>query len=172
MRRDQIVEDALSQLSNVSNFLFHVKQTFQNTATQLKKRMKVIFAGEPGVDQGGVTKEFFQLIARRLFNLSYGAQKFHSLFTTFEQECSKRRRVTNCGFRLKLLKALQNIAWLGRYKLYWQFNRAPQILALAAYNRVVLEVRFPLVLKYIRQGLSFRSSCIKCFKEKNLLLVS
>lgn len=73
VRRDQIVEDALSQLSNVSNFLFHVTQTFQNTATQLKKRMKVIFAGEPGVDQGGVTKEFFQLIARRLFNLSYGA---------------------------------------------------------------------------------------------------
>ena len=34
--------------------------------------LQVIFEGEAGVDEGGVTKEFFQLLIRELFNVSYG----------------------------------------------------------------------------------------------------
>lgn len=36
------------------------------------KTLQVVFAGEAGVDEGGVTKEFFQLLIRELFNVSYG----------------------------------------------------------------------------------------------------
>jgi hypothetical protein len=34
--------------------------------------LKVKFIGEPGVDQGGVSKEFFQLIFKQLLNLDFG----------------------------------------------------------------------------------------------------
>jgi hypothetical protein len=32
----------------------------------------VIFKGEEGIDEGGVQKEFFQLIVRQMFDLNYG----------------------------------------------------------------------------------------------------
>ena len=33
---------------------------------------QVIFKGEEGLDEGGVQKEFFQLIVRQMFDLNYG----------------------------------------------------------------------------------------------------
>ena len=39
---------------------------------ELKMPLKVIFEDEEGVDAGGVTKEFFQLIINQLFNTQYG----------------------------------------------------------------------------------------------------
>jgi hypothetical protein len=38
----------------------------------LKKPLKIKFRGEEGVDQGGVSKEFYQLITQQLFNPDYG----------------------------------------------------------------------------------------------------
>jgi len=38
----------------------------------LKKQLKVSFVGEEGVDEGGVKKEFFQLLCTQLFDFSYG----------------------------------------------------------------------------------------------------
>ena len=32
----------------------------------------MIFKGEEGIDEGGVQKEFFQLILRQMFDLNYG----------------------------------------------------------------------------------------------------
>lgn len=40
----------------------------------LKKKVKVTFAGEPGVDMGGLTKEWFLLIVRKIFDPEYGEQ--------------------------------------------------------------------------------------------------
>ena len=45
--RDTILEDTLSQL--------HSKGKGNN----LKKTLRIKFKGEPGVDEGGLTKEFF-----------------------------------------------------------------------------------------------------------------
>lgn len=42
------------------------------------KILQVIFEGEEGVDEGGVIKEFFQLLIREFFNVSYG--KYCSIF--------------------------------------------------------------------------------------------
>jgi hypothetical protein len=58
VRRSNLVQDSLHQLA---------EQQFY-----LKKPLKVVFVGEAGVDEGGVTKEFFQLLTRELFNVSYG----------------------------------------------------------------------------------------------------
>jgi ubiquitin-protein ligase E3 A len=57
VRRDHIVEDALNQLTIMKDFL--------------KRPLKVTFVDEPGIDQGGLTKEFFQLITRQLFDPNF-----------------------------------------------------------------------------------------------------
>lgn len=38
----------------------------------LRKKLRVIFKGEPGIDLGGVSKEWFFLIMQRFFNENYG----------------------------------------------------------------------------------------------------
>lgn len=60
MRRNNLVQDALVQLGN---------HTFD-----LKKPLKVIFVGEEAIDEGGVTKEFFQLVVSSL-SAGFGAQR-------------------------------------------------------------------------------------------------
>ena len=42
-------------------------------AEHLKKPLKIKFRGEEGVDEGGVRKEFFQVLLRELFDRRYGA---------------------------------------------------------------------------------------------------
>lgn len=54
VRRHCLVEDSLNQLSSHEN--------------DLKKRLKIEFAGEEGIDQGGLTKEWFMLLVRELMN--------------------------------------------------------------------------------------------------------
>lgn len=41
-------------------------------ALDLKKQLVVEFEGEQGVDEGGVSKEFFQLVVEQIFNADYG----------------------------------------------------------------------------------------------------
>ena len=57
--RSNIVSSALNQLS-------------YRESNELRKRLNVKFKGEPGVDQGGLTKEFFQLLIADLFDVKYG----------------------------------------------------------------------------------------------------
>ena len=37
-----------------------------------QKPLRVIFEGEPAIDEGGVRKEFFQLLLEKLFQPEYG----------------------------------------------------------------------------------------------------
>ena len=59
------------------------------SAWQVKKPMRVTFFSsgvmEEGVDQGGVTKEFFQLVTRALFNEVWPGSCPASLLCTPEQ---------------------------------------------------------------------------------------
>lgn len=48
----------------------------------LKKQLFVEFDGEQGLDEGGVSKEFFQLIVEELFNPDIGKKEI-SVFKTF-----------------------------------------------------------------------------------------
>lgn len=38
----------------------------------LKKKLRVIFNGEPGIDLGGVSKEWFVLLMQKLYNADFG----------------------------------------------------------------------------------------------------
>lgn len=58
----------------------------------LKKQLYVEFEGEQGVDEGGVSKEFFQLVVEEIFNPDIGEQTF--LFVT---ERVMLQLKENCG---------------------------------------------------------------------------
>lgn len=66
VRRDHLIEDALVELEVVA----------MENPYDLKKQLVVEFEGEQGVDEGGVSKEFFQLVVEEIFNPDYG------MFTT------------------------------------------------------------------------------------------
>ena len=57
--------------------MFTVVMYFQIARKQhdLKKKLKVTFIGEAGLDMGGLTKEWFLLLVRQIFRQEYG--KFH-----------------------------------------------------------------------------------------------
>lgn len=42
----------------------------------LKKKLKVTFIGEPGLDMGGLTKEWFLLLIKQIFHEDYGDNEF------------------------------------------------------------------------------------------------
>lgn len=52
----------------------------------LKKQLYVEFEGEQGVDEGGVSKEFFQLVVEEIFNPDIGKTANSSLMSLFSQE--------------------------------------------------------------------------------------
>jgi len=66
VRRDHLIDDALVELEMVA----------MENPSDLKKQLVVEFEGEQGVDEGGVSKEFFQLVVEEIFNPDYG------MFTT------------------------------------------------------------------------------------------
>lgn len=45
--------------------------------SDLRKQLFVEFEGEQGLDEGGVSKEFFQLIVEELFNPDIGNNVIH-----------------------------------------------------------------------------------------------
>jgi hypothetical protein len=59
VRRSHLVEDSLDALA-------------QQTTSSLLKPLRVIFEGEPGIDEGGVRKEFFQLLVEAIFTADFG----------------------------------------------------------------------------------------------------
>jgi hypothetical protein len=58
IRRNSLLSDSLNQISKKRG--------------ELKKRLKVQFVGEDGVDAGGLAKEWFLLVTRELFLPQYG----------------------------------------------------------------------------------------------------
>ena len=61
IRRDHLLEDSLNNL------------VMKGVDPQMiRKPLRVIFEGEPGIDEGGVKKEFFILLFKELFNPEYG----------------------------------------------------------------------------------------------------
>ena len=58
VRRSHMVSDSLNEIARKQH--------------DLKKKLKVTFAGEPGLDMGGLTKEWFLLLIRQIFHSDYG----------------------------------------------------------------------------------------------------
>jgi hypothetical protein len=95
--------------------LGHVAQA---NPLELRKPLKVSFVGEEGIDAGGVTKEFFQLLNEQLFAPQYGM---------FLSAPNGRSTVIN----------MCNTYSEAEYRL------VGVMLSLAVYNNVILDVHFP-----------------------------
>lgn len=65
IRREQILKDSLSKIVNISD------------SNKLKLPLRVIFENEPGIDEGGVSKEYFQLVLEELFDPQFNMFKFN-----------------------------------------------------------------------------------------------
>lgn len=111
VRRDHIIEDALVRLEIIA----------MENPSDLKKQLVVEFDGEQGVDEGGISKEFFQLFLEEIFNADIG------MFTYDEDT--------------KLFwfnpSSLENDA---------QYTLIGLVLGLAIYNNCILDVHFPMVV--------------------------
>jgi ubiquitin-protein ligase E3 A len=77
-----------------------------------------VFKGEPGIDEGGVRKEFFQLLIKELFNPNYAMFNFNE---------------KNVMYYLNGLSHEPNI----------NFELIGILMGLAIYNNIILDVSFP-----------------------------
>jgi ubiquitin-protein ligase E3 A len=111
IRRDFLIDDALAELEMVA----------MTNPKDLKKQLFIEFDGEQGIDEGGVSKEFFQLIVEEIFNPDYG------MFITNEE-------TRTCWFNSF---SFENEA---------QFTLIGIVLGLAIYNSVILALNFPMVV--------------------------
>ena len=60
IRRSHLLEDSYNQLRARRN------------NEEMKGRMQIVFAGEEGIDAGGLTREWYQILAREIFNPDWG----------------------------------------------------------------------------------------------------
>ena len=111
VRRDHVIDDALIGLEMVA----------MENPSDLKKQLVVEFEGEQGIDEGGLSKEFFQLVIDQIFNPDFAmfshngdTHQFWFNPTSFESD--------------------------------GQFTLVGIMLGLAIYNTVILDVHFPMVV--------------------------
>ncbi|XP_069560172.1 ubiquitin-protein ligase E3A isoform X2 [Brachyistius frenatus] len=111
VRRDHIIDDALVRLEMIS----------MENPSDLKKQLFVEFEGEQGVDEGGVSKEFFLLVLEEIFNPDIGMFTYDDITKLFWFNSS----------------SLENEA---------QYTLIGIVLGLAIYNNCILDVHFPMVV--------------------------
>ncbi|XP_077469931.1 putative E3 ubiquitin-protein ligase HECTD2 isoform X2 [Stigmatopora argus] len=105
VRRAQLLADSLDELSR--------------KRCDLKKKLRVTFLGEAGLDMGGLTKEWFLLLVRQIFRDDYG------MFTYMKE--------SGCH-------------WFSSWKCdnYSEFQLIGTLMGLAVYNSIALDIHFPL----------------------------
>ncbi|KAL4640071.1 putative E3 ubiquitin-protein ligase HECTD2 isoform X1 [Arapaima gigas] len=104
VRRQQLLSDSLDELTR--------------KRADLKKKLKVTFVGEAGLDMGGLTKEWFLLLVRQIFHTDYG------MFTYLKE--------SSCH-------------WFSSWKCdnFSEFRLVGALMGLAVYNSITLDIRFP-----------------------------
>lgn len=109
VRREYLVEDTLVQIKKYEK--------------EIKKPMKVKFVGggEEGMDQGGVQKEFFQVLVNNLMDPQYG-------MFVYDKET--------------------RFVWINGNSLESErhFELVGFVIGLALYNGVILGINFPLIM--------------------------
>ncbi|CAF0972553.1 unnamed protein product [Adineta steineri] len=106
IRRSHLVLDSLAEVTKKRE--------------DLKKKLRVTFVGEHGLDMGGLTKEWFLLLLRQIFQPDYG------MFVLYESS----------GVFWFNGASTDNIR---------EYNLVGILMGLAVYNAIILDIRFPLV---------------------------
>lgn len=81
VRRDCLVEDSLKGVSEIIG----------SGSEDIKKSLRIAFAGEEGIDHGGLRKEWFLLLIREVFNLNNGNVSFSAFLSSIEFLRANRR---------------------------------------------------------------------------------
>lgn len=89
------------------------------TPYELQQELRVEFIGEEGVDEGGVQKEWFQLLVKELFDPKYG------MFIVDEETRTQWFNMASTD--------------------YAEFELLGKVLGLAVYNGIILDLHFPTV---------------------------
>ncbi|EFC46237.1 predicted protein [Naegleria gruberi] len=92
-----------------------------NRADDLKKQLRVKFIGEEGIDEGGVRKEFFQLVLKEIFDVNYGMFVYDEQQRTF-------------WFNMNSFETEDNFKLIGI------------VIGLAIYNSIILDIHFPRIV--------------------------
>ncbi|KAJ3275509.1 putative E3 ubiquitin-protein ligase HTD2 [Terramyces sp. JEL0728] len=108
LRRTNIIRDTLYQLEGKTNH-------------DLKKQLRVSFLGEDGIDEGGIQKEFFQLISKEMFSSTYG------MFVTNDDSRTSWFGYWDGGLDEETLA---------------EYNLLGKLIGLAFYNGVALDINF------------------------------
>ena len=71
---------AASQMSaTLTKFLINLTIYFWAVSSgPCSSKLQVSFVGEPGLDMGGLTKEWFQLLIKQIFDADYGMFVYHA----------------------------------------------------------------------------------------------
>ncbi|CAG2103150.1 unnamed protein product, partial [Medioppia subpectinata] len=104
IHRSNLVSDSLNEIAKKQN--------------DLKKKLKVTFIGEPGLDMGGLTKEWFLLLIKQIFHEDYGMFVYHSK--------------SRCYWF--------STAQMGNLR---EYNLIGVLMGLAVYNSIILDLHFP-----------------------------
>eukprot|EP00485_Elphidium_margaritaceum_P004535 CAMPEP_0202707012 /NCGR_PEP_ID=MMETSP1385-20130828/19358_1 /ASSEMBLY_ACC=CAM_ASM_000861 /TAXON_ID=933848 /ORGANISM="Elphidium margaritaceum" /LENGTH=942 /DNA_ID=CAMNT_0049365619 /DNA_START=45 /DNA_END=2873 /DNA_ORIENTATION=+ len=113
-RRDSLIQDTLGILQ-------------LQEPNDLRKKLRIVFDGEQGIDQGGLTKEYFQLIMKELFDPNYGMFVYHA-------------QTHNYWFNRDCFELADTHTMLVNYEL------VGKLLGIAIYNNTILDLRFPRVI--------------------------
>ena len=117
--------DRSNLVSSTMNGIGHLSRL------NLRKPLKVKFKGEKGVDEGGVKKEFFQVMLQQLFDAEYDL--VYSMFSYVEET------------RLFYFSP-------DTLEPPVQFELVGILLGLAIFNSVILDVQFPKVIFHRLMG--------------------
>lgn len=129
VRRDHIVSDTFYQIAEL----------VRRHPRELHKPLKVIFDGEDGVDEGGVRKEFYQVLLERIMSPDYGM---------FECDDDTNFHM----FRRDFLEPDSSWTLIGI------------LFGLAAFNSILLDVQFPPVV-YRKLEIAFRNNLLNVRTE-------
>ena len=123
IRREFIIEDTLNEISKYPD--------------KFQYPLKVEFIGEEAEDEGGVRKEFFMLVTRRLFDINYGMFIYNEKTRLF-------------WFNLNSFEAKVKYELIGI------------VLGLALFNGVILDIKFPMAIYKKLLGIE---PCLNDLKE-------
>lgn len=120
IRRNDIIHDSLMQI--------------RSHPTEVRKLLKVEFVNEPGIDAGGLKKEWFSLLTKELFDplnglISYSNENSVAYLTTHHNP----RKIA-----------------------YESYHLLGIVLGMAIYNSIILDIHFPPVI--YKKLLGFESS--------------
>jgi len=122
-QRGVMAADKFFVMSVRRNYLLQdtLRTIVHTPPAMLLKPMKVTFKDEDGIDEGGLLKEFFQLLTLQLFDLNYG------MFSSMPET---------------------RVLWFNQHS--WtsaeEFHLVGVLVGLAMYNGVILDLHFPAVV--------------------------